>query len=301
MTTFARIVLAALCLIVAVPIASGGVTEVISDHFTGATLDGAVWSAATAGGEAIAPTVDGDTNVQFGVDNDNPNSSHRSLIASKKDDFDLFGGEPIFVEADITSLDRGASPTMGSARIYLAVGQPLRHDGVMHRLFDSIEMQGAAVAISENALGALSLGVRVYKYNGLDIDNPKSGYAVNLGKGLYGLPTSVSWMLDGANDLQTITIAGTTFTDGTNTMSAGFGTLTPADFEILFASEPDPRGVYFASGLVAGNTDDVLGAEIDSINVTLIPEPSTLVLAIFALGLLMLRGPRRRVGQAPRA
>ncbi len=293
MSKCVRIVLTALCFLVAVPIASGEVTEVISDDFTGATLDGATWSTATAGGQAVVPTLDGSTNVQFGVGNAASNSSHRSLIASKKDDFDLFGGDPIFVEADITSLERGVSPTTGSARIYLAVGQPLRHDGVLHRLFDATEMQGAAVGISQSAGGTLSLSARVYKYNGADPDNPRSGYANNVGKGLNGLPSSVSWMLDGANDLQTITIAGTTFTDGTNTLSTGFGTLTPADFDILFNSETSPRGVYFASGLVAGNTDDVLGAKIDSIDVTLIPEPSTLVLAIFAFGLFLTRGTRR--------
>lgn len=261
--------LPSLCLIaVTVLGASSRGAVILDDQFT--SLNVSTWTATNSPG-AITPSIPVDTDsIRFRVTSTNANQ--RTFITSTSNNLNPFSA-PLQVSLSGLSLGSAAPSGSGSSMFFAIIG--LADGDVVSSYFPTVEGSFQ----NYDAEGSGALGLTVQSTSGgllLQVFDYGSGTNSNsVSLGLNGVPTDISWTINGTGENKTweVLISGTTFANDSTTLVGTFSrfNLNETDVSRLSLGAINYGG---AGGSYANGTTYTL----DAVTVSTIPEPAAAVL-----------------------
>lgn len=286
--------LPATLLALSIPAAHGAV--LLEDSFDGSSLNTSVWTFGSNGGLGTSTVGSGSLTLDV---NQQANSA-RAGILTDATNFNPFTS-PITVS--LGGLALGGSPGTSYNSLYSVIGRlPADAGGEANAGLAASYSSGGSYGTG----GAFGVGVLAFSsaYRIQVLDSGSSVAVKQVQWGITGVPTDMTYVVDGANATWTLTLTGATFTGtaiGTNGLSASLtdaNTLTGSLFNFTAASLAAGEGSVSRFALGANNGTGVLDGAIATfgdVNVSTIPEPSSFALlaSAFVGGLAITRRRRR--------
>lgn len=275
-------------------VASAQVT-LISDTFDGSSVNTGLWANGSTGSLGITTVSGGSISLDV-----NRQDSARNGLLAHGTNFNPFEA-PMTIT--LNGLSLGGTTNGSPIALYAAVGRlPTDLGGVATGALASTYSAGGGGYYSTGTGGVL--GVSILKFNTgvhylqvLDVGGSNGTGTVRNVFGnisLSGMPTDMTWVIDGANTQFTITLEGATFTGG-----PGSGTNTVTGSIDHFSETVLDTGSGIVSRFVIGAnntgatsiTDGAIGTFGEVSVVSAIPEPSTyaLIASAFICGVVVLR------------
>lgn len=280
-----------------IPAAQGAV--LLTDTFDGPTLDTATWTFGSNGGLGTATFGSGGLTLDV---NQQTNSA-RAAILTDTTNFDPFTS-PLTVS--IGGIALGGNPGATSFNsLYSVIGRlPTDVGGEANAGLAASYSSGGNYGTG----GAFGVGVLAFasSYRIQVLDSGSSVAVKQVQMALTGVPTDMSYTVDGANATWTLTVTGATFTgnflaNGLSATLVNSNTISGSLFNFTASSLVVGEGTVSRFGLGANNgtgvTDGAIATfgDLSVVNAVAIPEPSSFALLASALagGLAITRRRRR--------